>query len=592
MSKYLDDVNPENLLNVVKALQNQVTALIQKEVTCNSLDEISDDLGDQRAGRFLALESGSEPTDEDATGSFLSAVGESFNDNIIKVGVVKNGRLQVGFGDDKAIFAGGAGTIDENGLTLDGLLYALRHIVSSGGSDMEGRIEMITRPGSEVPIWRFWYGDQADGSNLVLNGDFATDDFTNWTKEETGGKWTVDATVKKATFTRSGSPTAGTLTSDPFAVTGNKSYSLELMFGFPNPTEWFASYRVDWFNGDGDLIRSDNTNIDKRHPAVSRVFKSPTDAETAAVVLYAENTFSVADIQVIQVNNAQSIRFEPNAVYDDGETEGKILACNHRLLNPTFGAFGMSRLTDGNVDIGKHYYCYTWVDKYGETLPKANKILWIDVTDRPAKVNVTNIPVGGNTVIARNIYRTLADATADDPMYYVGTIPDNTTTNIVDDVADADLGVEAPKVNSTGTRPVLPTRASWFFDEVTTDVTVQRWHSTSMDYCFYYGPLAANANNGDEYTFSAWLKAGIYTIYVFGVKNNAAGKADFYIDDVLVGSGQDWYSSSAVNNTTQTVTGVVVPTNGYHVLKIKVNGTSGLGYCLWLTKVWMKMAGD
>lgn len=114
-----------NLLDKTRTIQRQVNQLKSRNVNVESLDAISDDLGDQRSGRFLALVTGSEPTDSDATGTFLSANGENYididsNPVTAHIGGVKDGVLQFGLNaDDGSAYCGqGAVKIDENGIKI------------------------------------------------------------------------------------------------------------------------------------------------------------------------------------------------------------------------------------------------------------------------------------------------------------------------------------------------------------------------------------------------------------------------------------------------------------------------------------------
>lgn len=100
---------------------------------------------------------------------------------------------------------------------------------------------------------------------------------------------------------------------------------------------------------------------------------------------------------------------------------------------------------------------------------------------------------------------------------------------------------------------------------------------------------AANAADGDEYTASFYIDAGTYDIITLGVATSANGKVDTYIDDVLVDTGQDWYSGSTTQNVKKTVSSIAM-TGGEHTIKVKVNGkhASSTDYrylpTMWLIK--------
>jgi hypothetical protein len=99
--------------------------------------------------------------------------------------------------------------------------------------------------------------------------------------------------------------------------------------------------------------------------------------------------------------------------------------------------------------------------------------------------------------------------------------------------------------------------------------------------------------NGDSFSLSFFLAAGTYTMYVLGQTNSDHGKIDWYIDNVVAISGQDWYNGSAQTNITKSGS-VTVIGNGYHVLKGTVNGKNGSSsnYYIERTKIWFVPSAD
>lgn len=73
----------------------------------------------------------------------------------------------------------------------------------------------------------------------------------------------------------------------------------------------------------------------------------------------------------------------------------------------------------------------------GASLPSANAIV--------RQVSLTNIPLGGNGITGRKIYRTEAGGSQ---LKLVAAIADNTTTTFLDTVVDASLGANAPSSTS------------------------------------------------------------------------------------------------------------------------------------------------
>jgi len=178
--------SPENLLDRVQRLEEMVRALQMRGVTAQSLDEISDDLGDQRAGRFLALTAGIEPTDADATGVFMSAEGEEYDSIKANIGGVKQGTLQFGLdaATGKAIFAGGAATIGQDAIVIDAINFAYRQMFGAGADRRIGMLGMFAPDGESRAAWALRY--TADGGDEeVINGSFEDGDLTGWS----GSNW-------------------------------------------------------------------------------------------------------------------------------------------------------------------------------------------------------------------------------------------------------------------------------------------------------------------------------------------------------------------------------------------------------------------
>jgi len=69
------------------------------------------------------------------------------------------------------------------------------------------------------------------------------------------------------------------------------------------------------------------------------------------------------------------------------------------------------------------------------------------VSPSAQQVNITNIPIGGSTVVARVIYRTKANGST---FYQLTQINDNTTTSWTDNVPDSSLVTQMPIANTTG----------------------------------------------------------------------------------------------------------------------------------------------
>jgi hypothetical protein len=98
---------------------------------------------------------------------------------------------------------------------------------------------------------------------------------------------------------------------------------------------------------------------------------------------------------------------------------------------------------------GTYQYMCTFVTADGET---EGRVTSGDISVSNKKINLTDIPVSAdNRVIARNIYRKPASASADVvPLNLLVQIADNTTTTYQDNIDDASLGVLINRINTTG----------------------------------------------------------------------------------------------------------------------------------------------
>jgi hypothetical protein len=102
----------------------------------------------------------------------------------------------------------------------------------------------------------------------------------------------------------------------------------------------------------------------------------------------------------------------------------------------------------GNLN-GTYYYMVTFVTATGET--DSGSYEPPSVTPINQQVNITNIPTSSDSrVIARKIYRTVANPTDMRLYKFLVTINDNTTTTYTDNIADVSLGSDIHWINTTG----------------------------------------------------------------------------------------------------------------------------------------------
>lgn len=90
-------------------------------------------------------------------------------------------------------------------------------------------------------------------------------------------------------------------------------------------------------------------------------------------------------------------------------------------------------------------WAYTWLTTYGETLPSPLYDPMNGAVIGPGGPYYFNavLPIGGNSVIGKNLYRTVAGGAQ---LKLVGTMA-NAVTDFADHIADGDLGADAPIVS-------------------------------------------------------------------------------------------------------------------------------------------------
>lgn len=305
----LDNVKYEgNLIDGVKELLRRVEALERRGVNANSLDEFTDDIGDQRAGRFLAMSSGVEPTDPDASGVFMSAAGETFGSDTYNIGGVENGSLQFGLRstDGVGVFSGGDAEIGTEGISINRMGYLIQHTATDGTTERTGSLGMWAEPGGTAPQYGIAYSAPADETELVTNGTFEAGDFTGWTKTtETNGTWSLYTQTDSAFIHNyEGSYTAwfwaapttsakqGVLTSDRIAVDESTSY--QAVFAFlvsVGALPVSAKVEIKWYDDPsaGSLLSTDTlinkTSLMTSYQLVTNNITSPSGSQSCEFVI-------------------------------------------------------------------------------------------------------------------------------------------------------------------------------------------------------------------------------------------------------------------------------------------------------------------
>jgi hypothetical protein len=106
----------------------------------------------------------------------------------------------------------------------------------------------------------------------------------------------------------------------------------------------------------------------------------------------------------------------------------------------------------GVITPGTHSYKVSFMTALGETDPGPASIV-LTTTAGNGQVNLSQIPLGDRTTIQRKIWRTAANGSTYKLLH---TIPDNTTTDYLDNSQDALLGGDAPSAGANSTHLTIP----------------------------------------------------------------------------------------------------------------------------------------
>jgi len=520
-----------------------------------------------RAGRFIAATEDSmtlEPTDLDFSGCFMSAEGETFGDDLYNIGGVNAGVLQFGLSatDGKAYFMGGAAIMDDGGINLTGVGNLITMEGSTETATRHVNIGMEIGPDTGVPSLTIKSYSPDYGSNLLTNGTFESDTVgsapANWTNNYTVVRSADGTFVSKfLRFSYSGYNDRNDY-SDAINVTEGTTYYfiyhayIYALAGSPSNIAW-SRLRIAWYDVSDALISTTVINQAYSISATPDYYDinaiwsgiAPTGAVTAKINLnyWGKQDDATTPIGYIHVDDltfcdlsgeaTYQIQFDPELTVDGGLTVNG----------------GIAGALTGNVT--------------GNLTGAVNTPL-ITLTEG---ADPSSPSAGYRALYAKSdgIYQKVSGGTVS-RLAYASEIPTLT----------------------------YPKRFAVMGDEITTSVTMT--FSLIPDgvnlYNGIFGPTVANANNGDEYTFSVFIAAGNYTFYHLGRKVTDGGKLDWYVDGSSVATGRDWYAATATTYIDSFA--VTIATSGYHVIKIKVNGknASSSGYRATFAKIWGKQAAD
>lgn len=603
MSDYLENLNPANLVNVVKQLARDVAELKGKTVNVDSLDELTNDLGTMMAGEFRSG-NGVEPG-EGFTGGRFGYPGFEYGGKSWFLVGAKNDTMMVGLDlESGAIYgAGGELLIDESGLTIEGLRSGIEIKGKNGAYTRKLLLETLLAKNSLIPAGALTYVDD-DGAELLTNGDFELGDLSSWTPDD-AAEWSIDneKPFEGEYYAKCelGVIDSGTLTSDQYAVTEKVPYHITGRVAADND---YGDPRVyaDWYDAasGGNIILSEAVKVTPFEEIkgfswtrYSGYFVAPEGAMGLKLRLYAAGFTGAVNIYY------DSISVKPCVImrrlilaneleFFDGENYRRLLCGKKTLFTPPAPTVALVTTGTGNVNNGAHLYKVTFVDAEGETSASvASNSVTVDGTHKQVTVAIPLGPIG---TVSRRIYRTEAGGSV---YKALASVANNTTLSYTDNIADASLTTAAPVLNTTGGLPLYPTTATisgGCFLRNGTDVLNVTYNGGAYGNTYFLG---AGGVNLDNYVTGALLKKGTYYLKLYHYKASNRGRVDIYIDGVLVASGIDNYAASPVAGA-DGVSGIVVDADGWHEINIKVNGknASSSAYLFSFTSMELTRTGD
>ena len=305
---------------------------------------------------------------------------------------------------------------------------------------------------------------------------------------------------------------------------------------------------------------------------ISAHLKTPGTSGSTIVDILLSGSSIFSGTKIVLTTTSSSGIFIPTTVITSAS---QTLTMNINSVGTGAGILSviMSNVTTGTVAVGGGGGGHVIVDSSGSRMPQESNLKFIGATLSDN---------GGSTIV------TITSASG------AGTGSVNTSGS----VTSGNIAIFADNSGSSikdGGLIHYPTRATMWHDEalVTSGSALTLQIDTAQAYAT--DTINATPSNGDTFTQSFMLSSGSYTFTVLGISANNRGKLDWYIDNTLVVSGQDWYSVNPTRNVLKTAS-VTVIGNGRHVLKGVINGKNGSAvysyYLISLTKYWFTPSSD
>jgi hypothetical protein len=213
----------------------------------------------------------------------------------------------------------------------------------------------------------------------------------------------------------------------------------------------------------------------------------------------------------------------------------------------------------GLLNVGAYYYAITYVTAGGEeVLGSVSNIVTLTFAH---KIDLT-FSLGYSGTLTRNIYRTTAGSST---LYYLDSIPNNTTTTYQDNIADASLGAQIPATNNELPKPYF--------------LRVAGQKLFGIKISKYPTQVAVTGVNNDVFDLGENIDASNYA------DDNTplmGGGVDF--DRLLVGSGKNIFIINPSDNTVIPTRANVGIKDGYSVQSLPTFGAFQNGLMFVSTK--------
>jgi hypothetical protein len=135
-----------------------------------------------------------------------------------------------------------------------------------------------------------------------------------------------------------------------------------------------------------------------------------------------------------------------------------------------------------------------------------------------------------------------------------------------------DVSGYKPEASTNGSVGTAPYNSTVLGIQAITSFPMVLTYKAESFFAQYAAPTAANANNGDVYTYNFLLNSGTYTLRIYGVATTDTGYVDLTLDGVSVTTGINTYTGTPDYAATVAFTGITITTSGIHQVVATVNG--------------------